>query len=354
MYVASLNLDLMFKKVFSDPEIAKSFLQDLLGIIITEITILSIETKLTNDAVIVKFDYRCKINGQYVIIEMQQRYKKDVVKRFYLYHCVGTSLQLEILQSVTVTRANGETYKEKDYGSIEPVITVIWMGDDTLGFDEDFIVFTTLPEATKDFITDDTLWAQPIETILKARAKTLKILNNKTKGLDFLQENKMIYLFQDNIAKNAEIKPYSKWCIFGKKSKNPNNVESDFEEFKNDKVMAEVIRRLETTKLEPFEFDYAYHTALHEHFWEEDRKEMALEKKEMALETERAKKHAAEAEKHAAERAERAERAEKEKNDMLSNAVHGFLALGKDIPYIAGILGLSIEETNVLAQTPRR
>jgi hypothetical protein len=33
MYVASLNIDLLFKKVFSDPDIAKSFLQDFLGII---------------------------------------------------------------------------------------------------------------------------------------------------------------------------------------------------------------------------------------------------------------------------------------------------------------------------------
>ncbi len=217
MYVASLNLDLMFKKVFSDKEIARHFLQDLLGIIITEITLLNLEYKLTNDAVIIKFDYRCKINGRYVIIEMQQQYKKDVVKRFYLYHCVGTVLQLELLQSTLNARANGETYKEKDYSTLEPVVTILWMSDDTLGFDEDVIVFTTLPEAVKDFISDETLWAQPIETINKARADTLKILNNKTKGLDFLQENKKIYVLQENIAKNKQTKPYSKWAIFGKK-----------------------------------------------------------------------------------------------------------------------------------------
>ena len=334
MYVASLNLDLMFKKVFSDPEIAKSFLQDFLGIIITEITLLGIEYKITNDAVIIKFDYRCKINGKYVIIEMQQQYKKDVVKRFYLYHCVGTALQLELLKSVTVTKANGETYKEKDYGGIEPVITIIWMVSDTLNFDNDFVVFTTLPEATKNFITDEALWSQSIETILKARAKTLKLLNNKTKGLDFLQENKLIYVFQENIAKNAETKPYSKWAVFGKKSNNPNNVESDFEELKKDKVMAEVIRKLEITKLEPFEFDYAYHTALREHYWEEDRKEMILE---MALERERERER---------ER-EQAQRAEKER---LIKTVRAFLAMGKDIAFIARTLDLSIEETSSLAE----
>jgi PD-(D/E)XK nuclease family transposase len=202
MYVASLNIDLLFKKVFSNPEIAKSFLQDFLGILITEIIVLNIEYKLSDDAVIVKFDYRCKINGEYVIIEMQQKYKKDVIKRFYLYHCLDTSLQLETLKPIEITRPNGETYKEKDYSGVEPVLTIIWMVDDTLGFEDDFIVFTTLPERAKDFIKDETLWSQSLETILAARAETLQILNNDTKGLGFLQKNKIIYAFQDNIVKN--------------------------------------------------------------------------------------------------------------------------------------------------------
>jgi hypothetical protein len=42
-----------------------------------------------------------------------------------------------------------------------------------------------LPERIKDFITNETLWSQPLETILTARSETLKILNNKTKNLDF-------------------------------------------------------------------------------------------------------------------------------------------------------------------------
>ena len=82
MYVASLTIDLLFKKVFSDTKIAKKFLEDFLGVPISKIQILNIEYKLSDDAVIVKFDYRCKIDGEYVIIEMQQRYKKDVIKRF--------------------------------------------------------------------------------------------------------------------------------------------------------------------------------------------------------------------------------------------------------------------------------
>jgi hypothetical protein len=335
MYVASLNIDLLFKKVFSDPEIAKSFLQDFLGIIITEIVVLGIEHKVTNDAVIVKFDYRCKINGEYVIIEMQQKYKKDVIKRFYLYHCVGTSLQLETLKPIVITRPNGETYKEKDYSGVEPVLTIVWMVDDTLNFEDDFVVFTTLPEGAKDFINDETLWSQPIETILGVRAEILKILNNKTKNLDFFQKNKIILLLQDNIAQNIHAKEYSKWCILAKKSKNKDNVESDFEELKKNKVMAEVLRRLETTKLEPYEFKYVSDIYQYENMLEQEKQEVLLTQQEV-LRTQ--------------QEVLRTQQEVVLQKEIVLKAVHGFLMLGKDIPYIAGILDLSIEETHRLAQ----
>jgi hypothetical protein len=328
MYVASLNIDLLFKKVFSDPEIAKSFLQDFLGIIITELVVLGIEHKLSDDAVIVKFDYRCKIDGKYVIIEMQQQYKKDVIKRFYLYHCLDTSLQLETLKPIVITRPNGEKYKEKDYSGVAPVLTLVWMVDDTLNFDDDFIVFTTLPERTKDFICDETLWSQPLETILAARAETLKILNNNTKNLDFLQKNKMICIFQGNIAKNMRDEPYGKWFELAKKSKNPNNKKSDFDELKKNKVMAEVIRRLEKKKLEPVEFKYV--SDLYQ--YERAQQEAVLQAKEAALQK------------------ERAEKAEKAGKENTLKSVRGFLMLGKDVPYIASILELPVEEIYSLVQ----
>jgi hypothetical protein len=360
MYLASLNIDLLFKKVFSDPEIAKSFLQDFLGIIITEIVVLGIEHKVTDDAVIVKFDYRCKINGEYVIIEMQQKYKKDVIKRFYLYHCVGTSLQLETLKPIVITRPNGETYKEKDYSGVEPVLTIVWMVDDTLNFEDDFIVFTTLPEAAKDFISNDTLWSQPIESILAARTEVLKILNNDTKNLDFFQKNKIVLLLQENIAKNMRAKPYSKWCILAKKSKNPNNVEADFKELKKNKVMAEVIRRLETTKLEPYEFKYVSDIYQYENMAEQSQQEAirsqqeAIRSQQEAIRSQqeaiRSQQEAIRSQQEAIRQTERADKEEKEKQESRLKAVHGFLMLGKDASYIAGILDLPVEEIHRLIQ----
>jgi hypothetical protein len=54
MFVASLNLDLFFKKVFSNKRIAKHFLQDLLGVKTTEFEYLKIDNKVTNESAIVK------------------------------------------------------------------------------------------------------------------------------------------------------------------------------------------------------------------------------------------------------------------------------------------------------------
>ncbi|MDZ7878392.1 MAG: hypothetical protein U5L45_12010 [Saprospiraceae bacterium] len=160
-----------------------------------------------------------------------------------------------------------------------------------------------------------------------------------------MQKNKITFLFQDNIAKNIQTKEYSKWFILAKKSKNPENVEADFEELKNNKVMAEVIRRLETTKLEPYEFNYVsdlyqYEIMLEQSKHEyEDMLEQAQHKVELTLEEAAFQK----------ERAERAERAEKAEKERLLKAIQGFLMLGKDVLDIADILGLSLQETQDLA-----
>ncbi|MGE5340776.1 MAG: hypothetical protein ACM3SY_07870, partial [Candidatus Omnitrophota bacterium] len=88
MYLAPLNYDRFFKRVFSDLNIAKAFLEDFLDVPIEEIKKLENENRLTDDATSVEFDFRCKIKGSYVIIDMQQWYKRDIGKRFYLYHTV--------------------------------------------------------------------------------------------------------------------------------------------------------------------------------------------------------------------------------------------------------------------------
>ena len=102
MYLAPINYDRFFERVFSDLNIAKQFLEALLGVQIETIELLARKNKITDAAAFTEFDFRCKIDGQYVIIEMQQAYKQDVVKRFFLYFCNNTSLQLENLPIVNI------------------------------------------------------------------------------------------------------------------------------------------------------------------------------------------------------------------------------------------------------------
>jgi hypothetical protein len=349
MFVASLNLDLFFKKVFSNKRLAKKFLQDILGVKITEIQLLNVENKVTDASVTVRFDFRCKINGQYCIIEMQQKYKIDVIKRFFLYHSVSTALQLETLKAIKVTKLNGETYTEKNYSSLEPVITLIWMVDDMLGFEEDFIAYSTLPEASVNFIKNTDLWKESLENILKEREKTLKIIENKTKGLDFFAKNRLIYVFQKNIVKNKNITlPYFKWFDFANMSRNPENKEEDFLNYKNDKDMAEVIARLRKDKLPPDEFKYVSDLMSYEIL-------MVRKDEDHKVAMARQQKHAHERELKivalADQERQKADQERQKANHVKLKLVKMLLAQGATIMSIAETLEINVDEATALVNS---
>jgi hypothetical protein len=354
MFVVSLNLDVFFKKVFSNKNIAKNFLQDFFGVKITEIKLLKTDVKVTDDATIVRFDYRCKINGKYVIIEMQQKYKTDVNKRFYLYHCLGTALQLETLKPKVITQLDGKTYTEKNYGGLEPVITLIWMVDDNLNFTDDFIAFTTLPEAAKDFISNEDLWQQPLDFILKEREKTLKILNNGTKDLDFFSQNRLIYAFQRNIVANNRLSEYFKWFNLAYKSSNTKNTEEDFSQFNDDEVMAEVIKRIRKDQLAPKEYKFVSDLPLYDAYYsnlKHEAEEMAAKAKKVAKKAAQETKKAAEEIKKAAEETKLAKIVQemaKEEHQKLLIGIENLLRRGDTIESIADLLVRSIEEVTAL------
>jgi hypothetical protein len=251
MYLAPLNSDAGFKKVFADPEIAKAFLEALLGVIIEEITLIETDHKVTNAASLVKFDFRCKINGQYVIIEMQQAHKTDVIKRFYIYHCLNTCLQLEKIKDMIVKDAKGDEHRIRNYNELDPVITIIWMVMDTFGFKEDFMEYNTWPKPVIDFIKDDALWGQKKETILAVRETLVKMLDKKQRGVDFMQQNRIIYLFQPNIVENHLNKPYSIWFEFAEKTRQKENQVADFQPYLDNSIFLQIMERLATVQIEP-------------------------------------------------------------------------------------------------------
>ncbi len=259
MYLAPINYDRFFERAFSDLNVAKQFLEDLLNTKIETIELLSRKKKITDDAAFVEFDFRCKIKSEYVIIDMQQWYKQDIVKRFYLYFCNNTSLQLERMPLMNVPGRNGKVYKTKNYNVLEPSLTVIWMANDNLGFSDNIIAFSLFPEVLNDFVRNEALWAtNNQEKLLEERKKVLEILTNKTKGLDFLQKNRLIYALQPNIAYNLNLDEgeYQNWFEFAEKTRNKDNQESDFEKFKEIPIFRHLMEILRTSTMTQDDFQY--------------------------------------------------------------------------------------------------
>ncbi len=262
MYLAPLNYDRYFKKVFSDLNIARRFLEDFFDIIIEDINPLDIHHKITDNEASVEFDFRCKIDNQFVIIDMQQWYKSDIVHRFYTYHCVNTALQLEKLPFKSITLESNKERKVKDYNEILPVITFVWMVDDNFGFQDDYVSYTMTPELVLEFVKNHLLWQnKDITELLKQREFALAQLSNKTKKLDFLQKNRLIYAFQKNIVDNskkndAKYHKYQNWFELAEKTKNKQNQKSDFIKYEKDEIFAELIRRISKDTLN--EADYTY------------------------------------------------------------------------------------------------
>jgi len=245
MYLAPLNYDRYFKKVFKETDIAKKFLEDFFDITIENIELLTQKHKITDDAVAVEFDFRCKIKGHHIIIDMQQWFKPDIVNRFYVYHAINSALQLEEMPNKNIFINEEVTKETKDYTKLQPVITLIWLVDDILNFTEDFVSYNMTPEIISDFISNEKLWLEKdIQKIMKEREIAINQLNNDTKNLSFLKKNKLIWAFQKNIVKNEKFSKYKPWFELAEKTRNKLNTKTDFIQFEQDKIFAEIIRRI--------------------------------------------------------------------------------------------------------------
>jgi len=250
MYVAPLNYDRFFKKVFSDVVVAQAFLQDVLDTPVEIIEKLERQNRVSDRATVVEFNFRCRIGGQNVVVEMQQCYKPSVVKRFYLYHSLQTVLQLDPLYDIAKRKKEQETKIEEiekkrkldlDYSNLDPVLTLIWMVHDRLGFEENFMPFVLTPEPVREFLASK-LWdtTTNINALQDERKRISGLLENDTKNMHFLAKNRLVFMFQKNIIN--DIKKYSKnnenilinptgfqrWFEFAELSLNKENTKDEF------------------------------------------------------------------------------------------------------------------------------
>jgi hypothetical protein len=257
MYLAPLNYDRYFKKVFSDIRIAKRFLEDFFDVTIDELELLPTKHKITDDATAVEFDFRCKIGDNFVIIDMQQWFKTDIVKRFYMYHSMNTVLQLEKMPDKSIDLEDNKKRDIKDYDKLIPVITLIWLADDDLNFNDDFVTYIMTGETIHDFIKNKNLWKEEnLLQLLAEREKCLEIINNKTRKLDFLQKNKLIYAFQPNIVRNKKFSRYLPWFELADKTRNKLNEKGWFDEYLKDEIFVEIIKRISTESFEQVDWEY--------------------------------------------------------------------------------------------------
>ncbi|MEI6142163.1 MAG: hypothetical protein WCP85_23010 [Mariniphaga sp.] len=257
MYLAPLNYDRYFKKVFSDKRIAQRFLEDFFDIKIDELEELRTKHKITDDASAVEFDYRCRIGDNIVIIDMQQWYKTDMLERFHIYHSIDTVLQLEKMPDKSIDLVDNKKKDIKEYDNLVPVITLIWLVDDDLNFTDDFVSFTMTSETVHDFLRNKNLWREEnMLELLAERAKCLGIIDNRTRKLDFLQKNKLIYAFQSNIIKNKKFSKYLPWFELADRTRNKLNEKGWFDEYLKDQIFVEIIKRINTETFGESEWEY--------------------------------------------------------------------------------------------------
>jgi len=269
MFLAPLNYDKYFNKVFSNERIAKRFLEDFLETEVNELEMLKGKLRVTDNASLVEFDFRCKIDNSFVILDMQQWYKRDISQRFYLYHALNTGLQLEKLPSkrVLYDYSYEKNKKVEDYRALLPVLTLVWMADDSLDLKDDFVAYSMSPEIVVEFVKNKKLWHKPeIVELLKERARLLEVLDNQTKELQFLAKNRLIFMLQKNTVKNKNNAKYVKWFEFAEKTKNTDNKKKDSQEYLDDEIFCEMMKRLSKDTLTDDDFSYIQNEKT---FWEE-------------------------------------------------------------------------------------
>jgi hypothetical protein len=84
---------------------------------------------------------------------------------------------------------------------------------------------------------------------MKERARVLEVMDNKSKELDFLSKNRLIFLLQKNIVKNKTNSKYKKWFEFAEKTKKPDNKEEDFLEYMDDEIFCQIVKRIHKKEL---------------------------------------------------------------------------------------------------------
>ena len=95
--------------------------------------------------------------------------------------------------------------------------------------------------------------------MLTERQRVLALADKRTKHLDFLAQNRLIFLFQRNIVAQMPTARYTRWFKFAEKSHHKENTAADFVEFQGDAVFEEIMRRLNQSAWTADDVEYIEH-----------------------------------------------------------------------------------------------
>jgi hypothetical protein len=236
------------------------------------------------------------------------------------------------------------------------------MVEDSLNFTNNFVSYIMLPEAVMHFIQHKEIWSNKnLVKILEEHKVVKEMIGNTTKDLDFLPQNRLIFMFQKNIIADTEkITKYHRWFRFANKTKKDDNSKEDFDEFIEDPIFAEMMRRLTIEVLSEEEIKYITDEAeflekskrLEEGMYEVGKKEglylskLIIEEKE---ETIKEKEETIKEKEETIKEKERAFEAEKKKAEengqKLIKLIHKLLDIGMTNSQIAEYL--DVDETEI-------
>jgi predicted transposase/invertase (TIGR01784 family) len=91
---------------------------------------------------------------------------------------------------------------------------------------------------------------------MKRTAKTFDHLHAPSPVYGFYLKNRLIFMLQKNIVKNKTNAKYRKWFEFAQKTKNPDNTEEDFQEYMEDEIFREIIKRINKNELSEEDLQY--------------------------------------------------------------------------------------------------
>ncbi len=231
MYLAPLNYDRFFRKVFSDANIARRFFEDFLDVKISKLNILPSQYSMIDETPIVELNFFCLIKSAPLVVKLHQWSQSDVEQLFCTYNPLAPNMHESINHD----------------GKKLPTISIIWLVH-AKPFDDDYMKYGFASENLMSLFLDDELWKpENFKKLLKMRNELTNRSINKPINEKRLGSKRLIYVSQQNVIRNKKSSKYYNWFEFAQKTLEKVADKSAYDKYRKDKIFCEVINYLESS-----------------------------------------------------------------------------------------------------------